>query len=82
MTIGNRRWGEPGRWISPPVRVDYYTVQPSADQWVVVATVHNPLATVIPSSDALVVGAAASRDDAIGDMVRRLTRVVVPLAAD
>lgn len=82
MSTGNRRWDEPGRWISPPVRGDYYTVQSSPDQWVVVATVHNAIDTIAPSSDALVVGAAASRDDAIGDMVRRLTRVVVPFSAD
>ena len=77
-------WGanETGRWPAPPLRVEYYTVESGADQWIVVATVHNVDDTAPLSSQALVVGAAASRDGAIGDMVRRMTRVVTPIAAD
>lgn len=73
--------GTPGRTRRRPVRVDYYSVQPSSDQWIVVASVEDGDGSVVLSDSALVVGAASSREAAIGDMVRRLTRsMTVPQA--
>jgi len=82
MRRGQRVSGIHRRWPSPPVRVDYYTVQSSVDRWVVVATVENARSGRVRAAQTLVVGAATNRDDAIGDMVRQLTSVVAPVAAD
>lgn len=78
MSASNEQRAEPCRWPASPVLVDYYTIQPSADRWLVVATVRDD-ASHSPAHR-LVVGVAGSRDAAIGDMVRRLTRIISPAA--
>lgn len=76
MEDETRRRSTAGRRSSRPMRVDYYTVQPSPSQWIVVASVEDGGDADPLAGTTLVVGSAASRDAAIGDMVRRISHSI------